>query len=108
MSSTTTPQTETLNAPKGGAGSNRADSTSIPREDAMSKRARSTSPAAKRMRRYRKRRRSGIRCVRISLDLTEIDDLIRLGHLQREQRENAEALQTAVLSLVYRALDEAV
>jgi hypothetical protein len=49
-----------------------------------------------------------MRCVRISLHVTEIDDLIRLGHLQREQRENAEALQTAVLSLVYRALDEAV
>jgi len=71
-------------------------------------RARSTSPAAKRMRRYRKRRRSGIRCVRISLDVTEIDDLIRLGHLQEERREDAEALQTAVLSLVYRALDDAV
>ena len=71
-------------------------------------RARSTSPAAKRMRRYRKRRRSGIRCVRISLDVTDIDDLIRLGHLQQEQREDAEALQTAVLTLVYRVLDEAV
>ena len=84
----------------------------IPREDAMSidpgQRARSTSPAAKRMRRYRKRRRSGIRCVRISLHVTEIDDLIRLGHLQQEQREDAEALQTAVLTLVYRVLDEAV
>ena len=95
MSSTTIPQTETSNAPKGGAGSNPAQ------------RARSTSPAAKRMRRYRKRRRSGIRCVRISLDLTEIDDLIRLGHLPEERREDAEALQTAVLTLLYRALDDA-
>ena len=71
-------------------------------------RARSTSPAAKRMRRYRKRRRSGIRCVHISLDVTEIDDLIRLGHLPEERREDAEALQTAVLSLLYRAFDDAV
>jgi len=94
MSPTTTPQTETSNAPKGGAGSNPAQ------------RARSTSPAAKRMRRYRKRRRSGIRCVRISLDVTDIDDLIRLGHLPEEGRENAEALETAVLSLLYRAFDE--
>ena len=96
MSSTTTPQTETSNAPKGGAGPNPAQ------------RARSTSPAAKRMRRYRERRRSGMRYVRISLLVTEIDDLIRLGHLQQEQREDAEALQTAVLTLVYRVLDEAV
>jgi hypothetical protein len=58
------------------------------------------------MRRYRKRRRSGIRCVRISLDVTDIDDLIRLGHLSEERRENAEALETAVLSLLYRAFDE--
>jgi len=69
-------------------------------------RARSTSPAAKRMRRYRKRRRSGMRYVRISLDVTDIDDLIRLGHLPEEGRENAEALETAVLSLLYRAFDE--
>ena len=96
MSPTTTPQTETSNAPKGGAGPNPAQ------------RARSTSPAAKRMRRYRKRRRSGMRYVRISLHVTEIEDLIRLGHLPEERREDAEALQTAVLTLVYRVLDEAV
>jgi len=95
MSPTTTPQTETSNAPKGGAGSNPAQ------------RARSTSPAAKRMRRYRKRRRSGMRYVRISLHVTEIEDLIRLGHLSEERREDAEALQTAVLTLLYRALDDA-
>ena len=103
MPSTTTLQTETL-APEGGAGSPIRRSMSTD----PAQRARSTSPAAERMRRYRKGRRSGMRCVRISLHVTEIDDLIRLGHLQREQRENAEALQTAVLSLVYRALDEAV
>ena len=71
-------------------------------------RARSTSPAAKRMRRYRKRRRSGMRYVRISLHVTEIDDLIRLGQLPEERREDAEALRTAVLSLLYRALDDEV
>jgi len=59
------------------------------------------------MRRYRKRRRSGMRYVRISLHVTEIDDLIRLGHLQEARREDAEALETAVLSLVYRVLEDA-
>ena len=59
------------------------------------------------MRRYRKRRRSGMRYVRISLHVTEIDDLIRLGQLPEERREDAEALQTAVLTLLYRALDDA-
>ena len=106
MSSTTTPQTETLNAPKGEP-SCRFDVDSKEDGPDPAQRARSTSPAAKRMRRYRKRRRSGIRCVRISLDLTEIEDLIRLGHLPEERREDAEALQTAVLTLLYRALDDA-
>jgi hypothetical protein len=48
-----------------------------------------------------------MRYVRISLHVTEIEDLIRLGHLPEERREDAEALQTAVLTLLYRALDDA-
>ena len=36
-------------------------------------------PAAERMRRYRKRRRNGLRCVRVILHETEIDSLIEKG-----------------------------
>jgi len=37
------------------------------------------SPAAERMRLYRERRRSGLRCLLIELRETEIDALIRRG-----------------------------
>jgi hypothetical protein len=63
-------------------------------------------PVAERMRLYRKRRRQGLRYVRIPLHITEVDSLIRLGVLKEEQRHDPEALQTAVLGLVYRALED--
>ncbi len=70
-------------------------------------RALSSSPAAERMRLHRKRRREGMRYVCIPLHISEIVALIRLGLLQKDQHEDAQALQAAVLSLVYRGLDDA-
>jgi hypothetical protein len=70
-------------------------------------RALSSAPAAVRMRLHRKRRREGTRYVRIALDNSEIDGLIRLKVLPKEHREDADALQAAVLTIVYQALDEA-
>jgi hypothetical protein len=64
---------------------------------------RSSSPAAQRMRRHRKQRRQGLRSVRIRLHETDIDALIRMRLLNEDQREDVEALQTAVLGLLYRA-----
>jgi len=63
--------------------------------------------AAERMRLYRKRRRQGLQYVRILLHVTDIDDLIREGLLKDEQRQDAEALQAAVLGLVYRLSEDA-
>jgi hypothetical protein len=57
------------------------------------------------MRLYPKRRRNGMQHVRIPLHVTDIDDLIRMGLLKEEERHDAEALQTAVLDLVYRAME---
>jgi len=67
---------------------------------------RSSSPAAQRMRRYRKQRRQGLRPVRILLDETDVDAFIRLGLLKEDQRQDEEALRTAVMSLVYRAEED--
>ena len=67
---------------------------------------RTSSSVAERMRLYRKRRRDGTRLVRIHLDATEIDDLIRMGFLRKDQREDAEWLQTAVRALIYWVLEE--
>ena len=67
---------------------------------------RSSSPAAQRMRRYRKRRSQGLRSVRILLDQTDIDALIRMKLLKKDQRQDVEALQTAVTGLVYRVQED--
>jgi hypothetical protein len=40
------------------------------------------------------------------LDETDIDALIRMRLLREEQRHEIEALQTAVLGLVYRAEED--
>jgi hypothetical protein len=63
--------------------------------------------AAERMRSYRKRRRQGMRYVRIPLHVTEIDDLVRLGFLRGEQCQDPEALQMAIMGLIYGVLDRA-
>jgi hypothetical protein len=67
---------------------------------------RSPSPAAQRMRRYRKQRSQGLRPVRILLDETDIDALIRMRLLKEDQRQDPEALQTAVTGLLYRAEED--
>ena len=68
--------------------------------------SRSSSPAAQRMRRYRKQRRQGLRPVRILLDETDCDALIRMGLLKEHQRHDVEALQTAITGLLYRAEED--
>ena len=60
------------------------------------------SRAAMRMKRYRARRRDGMRCVTLDLRETEIDRLIELGHLRRDDREDRNQLLLAL----YRFLDE--
>jgi len=63
---------------------------------------RSSTPAAQRMRRHRKQRKQGLRPVRILLDETDIDALIRMRLLKEDQRQDPKALETAVLGLLYR------
>jgi hypothetical protein len=58
------------------------------------------------MRRYRKRRRQGLRSVRILLDQPDIDALIRMKLLKKDQRQDVEALQIAVTGLVYRVQED--
>jgi hypothetical protein len=58
------------------------------------------------MRLYRRRRREGYRYVCIPLHVTEIDDLIAMGHLNEEERQDGEAVKTAILGLIHNALEE--
>jgi hypothetical protein len=62
---------------------------------------------AERMRLYRRRRRQGVHYVRVALHVTEIDTLIQMGLLKEEQRQDADALETVILAIVYRALEDA-
>ena len=68
--------------------------------------SRSSTPAAQRMRRYRKQRRQGLRPVRILVDETDIDALIRMRLLKEDQRQDPKALQKAVLRLLYQAEED--
>jgi hypothetical protein len=73
--------------------------------DVPKARAQPLSPVAERMRRYRKRRRLGLRSVRILLRVTTIDDMIRFGLLEESQRERPEALRAAVVHLIRQAME---
>jgi hypothetical protein len=53
----------------------------------------SSSPAAQRMRRYRKQQQQGLRPVRILLDEMDIDAFIRLGLLKEDPAQDEEALR---------------
>ena len=61
----------------------------------------SSSPAAERMRLYRKRRREGMQYVRIPIRAAEVQDLIWMWHLDENQRHDAEAIQAAVLGVFH-------
>jgi len=56
------------------------------------------------MRRYRKRRRRGMRYVRVQLHVTEIDALIRKKYLDQQSRDDLKAVEYAIRSLVLDAL----
>ena len=62
------------------------------------------SAAAERMRRHRQRQRDGVRCVTIELNNFEIYDLISLGLLKYETRNDVDAIKDALHGL----LDQAV
>jgi len=62
------------------------------------------SRVAERMRLYRKRRRLGLRSVRILLRVTTIDDFVRAGLLDRQHRDNPQALQAVVTRVLRQAV----
>jgi hypothetical protein len=64
------------------------------------------SLAAERMRRHRKRRRKGLRCVTIDeLRETEIDTLVQRGLLQADARNDARAVRKALYQYFDRTLN---
>ena len=65
----------------------------------------SSTPAAERMRRYRDRRREGLRCLWIELRETEVDALIRNGLLSAETRHDQNAIADALYTFLERMLE---
>lgn len=61
----------------------------------MTETASSPSAAAARMRAFRRRRRKGLRCLRVQIGPAEIDRLIANRYLGPTERENVEAIETA-------------
>ena len=59
------------------------------------------SAGALRMARHRKRRRDGLRCLRIEIRETEIDALTKLDLLRNDARQD----RNAILSAVYAFFD---
>lgn len=55
-----------------------------------------SSPAAKRMRAHRERRKVGLRCLTVELRETEIDALIYKGLLTAETRNSTSAITEAL------------
>jgi hypothetical protein len=64
----------------------------------------SISPAAKRMRRHRERRRNKLRCFRVELRETEIDWLVRMGFLDYGSRLDKVSVLTAFYVFLDRTL----
>jgi len=62
------------------------------------------SPAAKRMRLHRERKRQGLRCLTIELRETEIDALIHEGLLQVDARNKIDVVREALYAHLDRTL----
>jgi len=64
----------------------------------------SPTPAAERMRRHRKRRREGLRCLWVELHETELDALVREGLLEPRSRRDENAIADALYAYLERTL----
>ena len=54
------------------------------------------SPAAQRMRRYRRRREAGQQCITLTLHEYQVWGLVACGFLDKDQRQNREAVADAL------------
>jgi hypothetical protein len=54
------------------------------------------SPAAERMRRYRRRREAGQQCITLTLHEYQVWGLVAFGFLDKDQRQNRDAVADAL------------
>ena len=65
------------------------------------------TPAAERMRQYRRRRRRGMRCVTVRVSEADIEALVAKGYLAPSGRAEANAIQEAADMFISDALGDA-
>jgi hypothetical protein len=70
--------------------------------------ARSPSPAAERMRRFRRRRRNGMVCVRVQLGVADVDALVTKRYLNPKKREDLSAVAEAADGFLSDALQDLI
>ncbi len=63
--------------------------------------SRSPSPAAERARSYRRRRRRGLRCVRLQIGRAQLDGLVAKGYLGPGDRQDVHAIAMAIDNLIF-------
>ena len=57
--------------------------------------------AAERMRAYRRRRRSGLRCVKVRVGRADLDGLVEKGHLSPDERKDLHAIELAIEDFMF-------
>jgi hypothetical protein len=60
--------------------------------------------AAQRQARYRRRREKGLRCIRFSIRDVEVDQLMQLGLLTLENKDDRKAIASALGRFLDRAM----
>ena len=62
------------------------------------------SPAAERMRRYRRRREAGQQCITLTLHDYQVWGLVAFGFLDKDHRQNREAVADALRAYLSDAM----
>jgi hypothetical protein len=57
--------------------------------------------AAERMRAHRRRRRHGLRCVKVRVGRADLDGLVETGHLSPDKRKDLHAIELAVEDFMF-------
>jgi hypothetical protein len=60
-----------------------------------------TQSGAERMRAYRRRRRSGLRCVKVRVGRADLDGLVEKGYLSPDKRKDLHAIELAIEDFLF-------
>ena len=64
--------------------------------------------AAERMRAYRRRRRSGLRCVKVRVGRADLEGLVEKGYLSPDKRKDRHAIELAIEDFMFDCFTRAL